>query len=78
VKGPVVLGARHDGNTLAFFCENKRRTDRDIPESNGIGLRTCKKMMEEMGGGLTFGEVDGIFKVTVILPVGENDDKSDS
>ena len=78
VSSPVVLGARQGDGTLTFYCENKRRTDKDIPESNGIGLRTCARMMEEMGGGLSFDEVDGVFTVEITFPVRENDDKSGS
>ena len=65
---PITLGVEHREGILELYCKNKTRTDRDIPESNGIGLRTCAKMMEEMGGGLSYGEVDGIFTVTLALP----------
>jgi len=71
LSSPVVLGAKSGENTLTFYCENKTRTDKDIPESNGIGLRTCAKMMEEMGGSLFFGETDGVFTVAITLPVCE-------
>ena len=70
---PVILGVKSEKNDLILRCENKTRTDKDIPESNGIGLRTCKKMMEEMGGGLTFGEVDGVFKMAITLPLKERE-----
>ena len=75
---PVVLGVKCGDDGLTFYCENKTRTDKDIPESNGIGLRTCAKMMEEMGGKLSHGEVDGIFTVAVTLPMREKNDKSGS
>ena len=75
---PILLGARSEGDSITFYCSNKTRTDKDIPESNGIGLRTCAKMMEEMGGGLSYGESDGIFTVSVTLPMEGDNDKSGS
>ncbi len=75
---PILLSASCDGEHLMLSCSNKVRSDKDIPESNGIGLRTCAKMMEEMGGELAVCESDGAFKVTITLPVGEKDDKSGS
>ena len=78
VNSPIWLGVKQDGDGLTFYCKNKTRTDKDMPESNGIGLRTCSKMMEEMGGRLSFGESNGVFEIAITLPVGENDDKSDS
>ena len=72
---PVLLGVERGEDTLGLYCQNKTRTDKDIPESNGIGLRTCAKMMEEMGGGLSYGEVDGIFTVALTLPIGADESK---
>lgn len=68
-SNPILLGVERREGDIRLYCKNKTRTDRDIPESNGIGLRTCAKMMEEMGGGLFYGEVDGIFTVSLTLPV---------
>jgi signal transduction histidine kinase len=78
IGSPVVLGAKCEDGRLTFYCENKRRTDKDIPESNGIGLRTCAKMMEEMGGGLSYDEVDGRFTVSITFTMRKNHDKSGS
>jgi signal transduction histidine kinase len=64
-----------DGERLILSCENKIRTDREIPESNGIGLRTCAKMMEEMGGKLSFASIEGRFTVTLTFPLEKKDDK---
>ena len=68
-RSPIVLGARCSDDALTFYCENKVRTDKDIPESNGIGLRTCVKMMEEMGGKMSFGERNGTFAVALTFPL---------
>ena len=74
----IVLGANFGDGTLTFYCKNRRRTDREIPESNGIGLRTCDRMMEEMGGAMSTSESDGVFTVAISFPVRERDDKSGS
>lgn len=74
---PIVLGVKSTHNSLTLYCENTTRTDKDIPESNGIGLRTCAKMMEEMGGNMSFGEAEGVFTVALTFPV-RSDDRSDS
>ena len=77
-SSPIVLGVTCDDERLTFYCENKIRTGEEHPESNGIGLRTCEKMMEEMGGGMTFGENGEIFTIAITLPAIKNNDKSDS
>ncbi len=74
---PVETSAESDDGMILLCCKNKIRTDKNIPESNGIGLMTCAKMMEEMGGGLSHGEADGYFTVKIRLPMEENDDRSD-
>ncbi len=74
----VILGAECDGETLTFSCTNRIRTDKDIPESNGIGLKTCMKMMEEMGGALCVEEGNGSFTVKLSVPMEKKDDRSDS
>lgn len=63
---------KKDGLSLAF--ENRVLTDESKPESNGIGLKTCIKIMEEMGGELVYGEEDGCFTIEITLPTGKNDD----
>ncbi len=59
----------YDGIRLSLRFENAVRTDKNIPESNKIGLMTCKKMMQEMGGELSYEEKNGIFSVEMLIPV---------
>ncbi len=75
---PVEMEAEYNNDSLILFCKNKIRTDKSIPESNGIGLKTCSRMMEEMGGGLYFEENNGYFTVKLKLPVKSDHDKSNS
>ncbi len=77
-KHPVCLGVELCDGRLVLYCKNKTRTDKDIPESNGIGLKTCTKMMEEMGGELLYGECEGVFTAKMILPAEKMDDNSSS
>ncbi|MBE6584122.1 MAG: HAMP domain-containing histidine kinase [Ruminococcaceae bacterium] len=53
---------------------NRIRTDKNIPESNRIGLKTCSKIMEQMGGELILEETKDTFCVTVQLTVEAHDD----
>ena len=78
IETAVELCSGYGDGTVTLSCKNKIRTDRDIPESNGIGLKTCMKMMEEMGGDLKTEECDGYFSVTITLPVEIENDKSDT
>ncbi len=73
----VEIHASISNGVLTLLCKNKTRTDKNIPESNGIGLKTCSKMMEEMGGGLHYEEKDGFFTVKLTLLAEADNDKSD-
>ncbi len=75
---PVSLSAECDGERITVVCKNGVRTDKDIPESNGIGLKTCVKMMQEMGGALEHFEQNGSFTVMLTLPAEKKDDRTDS
>ncbi len=75
---PVEIAAEYKNDSLSLSCKNKIRTDKNIPESNGIGLKTCSRMMEEMGGGLYFEDNNGYFTVQITLLTETDDDNSDS
>ncbi len=63
----IIIDIRCDKGMAEISFDNKIRTDKNIPESNRIGLKTCSKIMEQMGGELAVGESDGRFAVTVRL-----------
>ncbi len=75
---PVCLGAVCGEDSITLSCKNKIRTDKDIPESNGIGLKTCAKMMEEMGGKISYEEKDGMFTASMTLPLEKKNDRTDT
>ena len=64
----VKLSFEKTDDALIVYCSNAMRKNTDNPESNGIGLKTCVKIMEEMGGSLSFGEADGCFTVKITVP----------
>lgn len=71
---PIRIKAESSDGFVRLSFTNKVRTDKNIPESNGIGIKTCIKIMQQMGGKLDIEEKDGDF--TVILSVAaesEND-----
>lgn len=57
---------RADGCIRLRF-ENYTRQDKNLPESNRIGLKTCSKIMEQMGGSIEIDECLDRFAVTVTL-----------
>lgn len=59
-----------DGNlTLAF--RNKIDKSSDRAESNGIGLKTCERIMERMGGSVTVVAESDDYSITLNFPVKE-------
>ena len=67
-KIPVELSLTLDGDILRFVCTNAVNNGENAPESNGIGLKTCIKIMEEMGGHLSYREENGRFTVEIFIP----------
>ena len=74
---PIRVSASVDGDSFLLVCRNMITKDIAIPESNGIGLKTCAKIMEEMGGSFAHFEADGEFTVELAIPI-EKNDNSDS
>ena len=65
---PIRLSVTADEGALMLECSNMVRMSTARPESNGIGLKTCIKIMEEMGGSLSYREEKGFFTVSVSIP----------
>ncbi len=71
-KYPVRITAECTDRKLVICFENRINPDQEQVESNGIGLKTCVRIMEQMGGSLTVSfEDDTTFVATLILPVEE-------
>ncbi len=66
---PVVIETAVENGRLVISFKNKIKTDGEQPESNRIGLKTCERIMEQMGGELCVNSVGVDFITTVALPV---------
>lgn len=67
VNRDITVSAVDHNGIIALTVENSVRTDKNIPESNRIGLKTCSKIMEEMGGSIRTEECLDRFAVTVTM-----------
>ncbi len=68
---PVRISITLEDGNLVFVCSNAVNKGENAPESNGIGLKTCVKIMEEMGGHLSYREDNGCFTVRIAIPYRE-------
>lgn len=64
----VAIAVLHEGASLHICLSNSVNTARTRIESNKIGLRTCAKIMAQMGGGFSRYTENGKFTAEVILP----------
>lgn len=67
---PITVGARVENRTVSFELRNYPAEKKPETESSKIGLRSCEKIMDMLGG--TFEKScseDGAFVVTFSLPV---------
>jgi K+-sensing histidine kinase KdpD len=63
----VAIRAEECYGKVVFCFENYIRTDKSLPESNRIGLKTCSKIMEQMGGEIEIEECLDRFSVKITL-----------
>ncbi len=68
VERPIRLSVTLCQDIFSVTCSNIVNKNTNKPESNGIGLKTCVKIMEEMGGGLTYYEENDAFTVKIDIP----------
>lgn len=66
---PVCVAALEQDGQLQLCIGNTRKKDPGVVESNKIGLKTCEKLMAQMGGTLRRYEQDGQFSVELALPI---------
>lgn len=67
VNSDITVSAQAQNGMVTLSVENSVRTDKNIPESNRIGLKTCSKIMEEMDGSITTDECFDRFTVTITI-----------
>lgn len=75
-SAPITVSVESDEKFASLCFKNKTRADRSLPESNRIGLKTCTKIIEQMGGELTVRETEDSFEITVKLILEDINDSS--
>ena len=64
------IAAQRDGAWLSLCMDNAVRRDPDRTQSNRIGLRACRKLLEQMHGQFITHEENGRFCAELLLPAG--------
>ena len=59
------------GAEVCFSFTNNIKTDEVKAESNGIGTKTCKRIMGRMGGSFEAIEQDGVYTARVLFPISD-------
>lgn len=65
---PVAITAMEEDGCLQLCIGNTRKKDPGVVESNKIGLKTCERILAQMGGQLRRYEQGERFSVEVSLP----------
>ena len=64
----VLIQARKETEEgLILNCTNAKKRDDDSAESNGIGHKTCIRIMEEMGGAFQIEETEELYTVKIVI-----------
>ena len=64
---PIKISIRAEACEIIVEISNHIRRDGEQVESNGIGLRTCKKLAEQMNAKFEFGGNENTYSVKIIL-----------
>lgn len=71
----VFVNVQKEGGEVRISVTNTVRSGGERVESNKIGLRTCEKILSQMGGRLVRSQSGGKFTAEARLPVSEADEK---
>ena len=66
---PLRIEASEQPDMLHIQVTNHIRDRKDHPESTQIGLKTCRKIMENHGGNFTWKQGNHEFMITITLPL---------
>ena len=66
---PLRIEALEQPDMLHIQVTNHIRDRKDHPESTQIGLKTCRKIMENHGGNFTWKQENNEFMITITLPL---------
>ena len=64
---PIKISIRAEACKIIIKISNHIRNDGERVESNGIGLRTCKKLAEQINAGFDFGKQENTYFVKLTL-----------
>ncbi len=64
---PILITFEAKGGKMIFECENKVKTDTEEAESNGIGLKTCKRLASLIADRFEYGHEGDYFTCRLIL-----------
>ncbi len=70
-KSPVGVVVAQEADTLVICLSNTVREDPGQVESNRIGLRTCEKILRQMGGTFSRTQEGALFSATLTLPAAD-------
>ncbi len=70
-NAPVIITTGYEMGKLTVTFENRAKTEGDTPESNRIGLKTCLRIMEQMGGTLQVNSEGERFVTSLSIPAEE-------
>ncbi|MBQ7829121.1 MAG: HAMP domain-containing histidine kinase [Clostridia bacterium] len=71
VNMPIVIESGIEDGFLFVSVKNKVGVEGERAESNGIGLKTCKRIMEQMGGSIDVAAEGTDYAITLNFPVKE-------
>ena len=66
---PLEIEAKEQLDMLHIQVTNHIRDRKDHPESTQIGLKTCRKIMENHGGSFTWKQEKDEFMITIMFPL---------
>ena len=69
VNAPVVIESSACDGFLTLLVKNRIGSDIDRAESNGIGLKTCERIMEKMGGSVAITSEGDEYVITLSFAV---------
>ena len=69
VNAPVVIESSACDGFLTLSVKNRIGSDTDRAESNGIGLKTCERIMEKMGGSVAIASEGDEYVITLSFAV---------
>ena len=71
INAPVYIESEITDGDLTLTVKNKIDKSSDRAESNGIGLKTCERIMERMGGNIRVCSEGEDYSITLNFPVKE-------